>query len=66
MANENTVNVLDYISVENGRVHNVGAGGVNLVGGVDCGTISHDRFDQFCKRTDRACGHEVKHNGYKS
>ena len=57
MANEKTVNVLDYMSVSNGAVHNVGAGGVNITGVIDCNQCSDERFDQYCRRTDRACGH---------
>jgi len=63
MADKKTVNVLDYMSVANGAVHNVGAGGVNPVGIIDAGKCSDERFDQYCRRTDRACGHRVKCNG---
>ena len=66
MANEKTVNVLDYMSVSNGAVHNIGAGGVNGAGIIDAGNINDERFDQYCRRTDRACGHRGLNHGYQS
>ena len=59
MANEKTVNTIDYMSATIGSVHNVGAGGVNGLGAIDAGNINDKRFDQYCARTDRACGHKL-------
>ena len=62
MADKTTINVLDYMSVANGAVDNVGTGGVNPVGIISANQCSDDRFDQYCRRTDRACGHKLPGN----
>jgi len=49
-------NTKDFISVLLGKVHNIGAGGVNSNGFTDRSVMNRKRINQHCRRISRAIG----------